>query len=187
MRLTKRKITPWHLPFHPVRQRTYDPELIVLTTKFVRARDLLMTPLWQIAPVTDDGREAILREAVRDLEPALVEGWRVRLRKEDEDVALVLKVKDHFLHGRLVSETPVPVPMSWRHNVLVVMRDRVIAVWGADASHGFGHLADILLGTVPAQADEEPADPAPEEPVPEEDLEFLGLVARPFVARPIQE
>lgn len=171
-------------PFHPERGGTYDPGLRVETEKFVDSLKLVTCPIWQLAPLTKRGREAVLRPAGGTLRAALVAGWRVRRLGEEDPFALVLRLKDHLMHDRLVSASPERMPLEFMDRCLVVTPAQVIAVHGSDETWALSQLGDIMVGTYPAPRRRARRLPA-------EDAEALGwLQAEPPrspEASPIQE
>lgn len=174
-------------PFNPETRRTADPGLTVESLKFEDPMVLHTHTLWQEAPLTQAGRDATLRQVpVKgtdefEFKGAFTDGWLVRnpsvqapfelatkfKGNADEPFAIVLKLGEHYLRGRLVSATPERQRMEPQDRCLVVMRDLVISVRGADPDRAFGHLADVLVGTRRA-----PRRRA--RPLPEGDAEALG-------------
>ncbi|WP_143103747.1 hypothetical protein [Methylobacterium gossipiicola] len=129
--------------------------------------ELLTSPIWQLAPLTKRGREAVLRPAGDTLRAALVAGWRVRQLGEADPFALVLRLKDHLMHGRLVSASPERMPLEFMDRCLVVTATQVIAVHGSDETWALSQLGDVIVGTYPA-----PRRRA--RPLPEGDAEALS-------------
>ncbi|MEN3209480.1 hypothetical protein PUR23_05420 [Methylorubrum populi] len=146
MTWTRRTVTPHHLPFGPD-GRTYDPGLVVETSRIDDAQELAEDRIWKGAPLTRAGRFAVLRPSYGDAGPALLHGWRVRRVGSAEHAALVLRLDQHFLNGRVASAAPERVALRHTDRLLVVTPDLVVGVNGADEDRAFGHLADVMLGT----------------------------------------
>lgn len=167
MPYVERKPTCRFPPFNPETRRTIDPGLTVESLRFADPMTLHTPPLWQEASLTKGGRNAVLRqvpvEGTDEFEfrRAFEQGWLVRNPQvaapfelatkfkgnTDEPFAIVLKLEEHYLHGRLVSATPERQRMEHQDRCLVVTRDLVISVRGADPDRAFSHLADVLVGT----------------------------------------
>lgn len=163
-----RAITPRFLPLHWETGRTYDPGLRVETERFVDRLKLATSPIWQQAPLTKRGREAVLRPAGAVLPSALIAGWRVRRLGEKEPFALVLRLKNHFMHGSLISASPERMHMDFMDRCLVLTSDQVIAVHGSDETWALSQLGDVMVGTYPR-----PRRRARPLPLPAEDAEAL--------------
>jgi hypothetical protein len=193
MPYVQRKPTCGFPPFNPETRRTADPGLTVESLRFEDPLILHTHTLWQEASLTQAGRNAVLRQVpikgtdTFTFEGAFTEGWLVRnpsvqapfelaakfKASPDKPFAIVLKLGEHYLHGRLVSATPERQRMEHTDRLLVVMRDLVISVRGADPDRAFSHLADVLAGTRRAPRRRV-------RPLPEGDAEALGwLQAEP--------
>ncbi|GJE74964.1 hypothetical protein [Methylorubrum suomiense] len=144
---TRRRIEPLRPPVGP-NGYTYNPNLVVQTSRVADARDFATDPIWQVASLTKEGRAAVLRPAGGICGPALLRGWRVRKLGAAEHCALVLRV-DHFLNGGLVSVSPEWVAMEYNDRMLVVTPELVVGVRGAYEDVAFGALGDIFVGTHP--------------------------------------
>ena len=163
----ERPITPRFPPINPETGITYDPGLKVQTERFVDRLELLTSSIWQQAPLTKRGREAVLRPKGAVLPSALVAGWRVRRLGEIEPFALVLRLKNHFMHGSLISASPERMHMDFMDRCLVVTPTQVIAVHGSDETWALAQLGDVMVGTYPS-----PRRRA--RPLPVEDAEALS-------------
>lgn len=174
-------------PFNPETRRTANPGLTVESLRFTDPMVLHTHAIWQEASLTQGGRDAVLRQVPIEgsdqfeFKGSFREGWLVRnpmvaapfelatkfKAKPAEPFAIVLKLAKHDMRGRLVFATPERQRMEHPDRCLVVMRDLVFAVRGADPDRAFSDLADVLVGTRRA-----PRRRA--RPLPEGDAEALG-------------
>lgn len=184
MRWFPRSVMPKRPPFVVAGAEPADLRVAMEARHFEDGLTLSASPIWQVAPLTKAGRAAILRTAGETVRACLVEGWHVRRPGEKDASALVLKLTEHFMHGRLVSAAPERAALRYTDRLLVVTPRLVFSVQGSDPGQAFGRLADFYIGTRRA-----PRRRA--RPLPEGDAEALGwLQAEPPRspdASPIQE
>lgn len=160
-----RRIMPHHPKFN-----SSEPTIVIQTERFSSRLNLEVEPIWQNASISKSGRRAILRPAGDVITlPAFLWGWRVR-RPGGDVAALVLRLGDHLMRGRLVSVSPQHVALEYTDRMLVVTPEVVVAVRGAYEDRAFGYVGDILERTYAMP-------PVRRRDLPEGDLEILSALA----------
>lgn len=160
MRWKPRPINPITMPFG-ADGLTYNPGLVVETSRIANSLELVDEPIWGDAPLT--------REARRRVPHKLCRGWRVRLRGGRTPCALVLRVRIYVMYG-CISAAPERAETWVGDSILVLTPALVVSIPGTSKHAAYGHLADILLGTRPAPRRRPP-------PVPVDDIEALRALA----------